>query len=540
MKICVIYTTRLSTLLIALLHLEEIIVRYILFSLAVLGLLTLAASALTPGLVTFAWYLFICLLPYLVVAALALAIYAISFEKTFDVLGNILAFFIFIGGIGGYFVFGDQLGEYEFAKSLNYEVIQTLPKTTPDSFRDMPESVAHQILGNNTTGSLYRYSTLVHSYNGGKDGFVTQQIPKKIAGKFGDQIFDVLQISKDQNLTKVGQTPYAIDGAWWDHDLMFVLQKKQPLKWLASTEVRYIVDPETKKWVLYVPTYEYQWNGILRVFTWSGGFFVDGGNINYLDKPQIHTSKYSKLNVAPPGYVRQVTNLYRYKLANSYWGVQFGTDQDYEPSKDRADHIMTDKGDLTAEFIEPEGVSNKIKDIVFVGGGQQILVYFPKDQYTPDIFRSKVEAIIAKNPGSIVNQTSGKYPVTAIAGWHVGDFLPVLRNGDVWYVYFVNSSADASIRRGLIAVNSSNQVVASGQEIDSYDTNQFVYFNSVDEVEAWIGGKDAVVNTTQTTKDAKSTQSSSITTDRLKELEKVQAEILKNQQEILRILKSKN
>jgi hypothetical protein len=510
----------------------------ILASVIALELLTLGASALTPGLVSLTWYLFIFLLPYLVVAALAFAIAVVVYDSKYETLGSVLAILICIGGIGGYFLIGEHLAEYDFAKSLEYEVIKTLPKTTPDSFRDMPESVAHQILGNNTTGSFYRYSELVHSYSGGKDGFVTQQIPKKIAGRFGDQVFDVLEISKDQNLTKVGQTPYAIDGAWWDHDLMFVLQKKQPLKWLARSEVKYIVDPETKKWVLYVPTYEFQWSGILRISTWAGGFFVDGGNIVYMDKLQIQTSKYSKLNVAPPGYVRQVTNLYRYKLANSFWGVQFGTDQDYEPSDDRADHIMTDNGDLNVEFVEPEGVSTKVKDIVFVGGGKQISVYMPENQYTPDIFRSKVEAMIAKNPGSIVNQTSGKYPVTAIAGWHVGDFLPVLRNGDVWYVYFVNSSADASIRRGLIAVNSANQAVASGQEIDSYDTNQFVYFNTVDEVETWIGGKDATVSA-QPAKDSTASQSSLKTVNRLKDLEKVQAEILKNQQEILQILRSK-
>lgn len=513
--------------------------KFVLISLVALGFLTLGVNSLAPGLISFAWTSFVFLLPYLVVAALAFTIMFVCNVVKFERLGSILGVFIFVSGLGGYFLIGEHLGEYNFAKSLQYEIIKDLPKTTPDSFRDMPESIAYQILGNNTSGSLFRYSNLVRSYKGGKDGFVTQQLPKKIAGKLGDQSFDVFEISKDQNLTKVGQTPYAIDGAWLDHDLIFVLQKKQPLKWLGNNEVKYIVDPETNKWVLYIPAYEYQWSGILRVFTWTGGFIVDGGNITYMDKSQIQNSKYSKLNVAPPGYVSQVTSLYRFKLANSFWGVQFGTDQDYEASDDRADHIMTDKGDLSVEFIEPEGVSTKVKDIVFVGGSSQILVYIPEDQYTPDIFRSKVEAIIAKNPGSIVNQTGGKYPVTAIAGWHVGEFLPVLRNGSVWYVYFVNSSVDASIRRGLVAVNSSNQAVASGQEIDSFDVNQFVYFNTVDEVEAWINGKDVTVQS-QPSKDIQTTPSNSTTISRLKELERGQAEILKNQQEILKLLKSKN
>jgi hypothetical protein len=502
---------------------------------AIVTLIGITATTFTPGLVSFGWNLVMTLLPYIVITgATVLLGYALSLK--FETLGIMAAGILFVGGCGSYFLIGEHLGEYDFAKSLQYKVIAQLPSTVPDSFRDMPESVAHQILGNNTSGSLYRYSNLVHSYKGGKDGFVTQQLPKKIAGKFGDQVFDILEISKDQNLTKVGETPFAIDGAWWDHDLMFVLQKKQPLKWLASNEVRYIVDPVTNKWVLYVPAYEYQWNGILRVFTWTGGFFVDGGNITYLSKPEIQNSKYSTLNVAPPTYVRQVTDLYRFKLANTFWGVQFGTDQDYEPSSDRADHIMTDKGDLNVEFIEPEGVSTKVKDIVFVGGGKEISVYMPENQYTPDIFRSKVEAIIAKNPGSIVNQTGGKFPITAIAGWHVGEFLPVLRNGNVWYVYFVNSTADASIRRGLIAVNSTNQSVASGQEIDSFDTSQFVYFNNIDEVESWIGGKDVVV-AEQPSKYSTATQSSLSSLKRLQQLEKTQDEILKNQREILEILK---
>jgi hypothetical protein len=502
----------------------------------VLVALILGATSLTPGLISFTWNFIVLMLPYAVITISAFVVFlALSLKS--ETLAGIVSVMIFIGGIGGYFLIGEHLGEYEFAKSLEYEVIQTLPKTTSDSFRDMPELVAHQILGFNTKDSRYRYSELVHSYNGGIDGFLTQKLPKKIAGRFGDQLFDVLEISKTQNLKVVGNTPYAIDGAWWDHDLMFVLQKKQPLKWLATSEVRYIVDPETKRWVLYVPTYEYQWNGILRVSTWTGGFFVDGKDISYMDKPQIQSSKYSKLNVAPPGYVKQVTNLYRYKLANSFWGVQFGTDQDYEPSEDRADHIMTDRGDLNVEFIEPEGVSTRVKDIVFVGGGKQIFVYMPKNQYTPDIFRSKVEAIIAKNPGSIVNQTAGKFAVTAIAGWHVGEFLPVLRNGDVWYVYFVNSSADASIRRGLIAVNSSNESVASGTEIDSYDPNQFIYFNDVSEVEAWIGGKD--VSISKESKNTPQSESNRAIVDRLREIEKTQDQILKNQQVMLELLRSK-
>jgi hypothetical protein len=82
----------------------------------VLVALILGATSLTPGLISFTWNFIILVLPYAVITISAFAVFlALSLKS--ETLAGIVSVVIFIGGIGGYFLIGEHLGEYDFAKN---------------------------------------------------------------------------------------------------------------------------------------------------------------------------------------------------------------------------------------------------------------------------------------------------------------------------------------------------------------------------------------------------------------------------------------
>lgn len=452
-----------------------------------LGLVVLGSRALVPSLITFCYNALIAIIPWLIPGAILAWVWWLIYQSE-ELYGMIFGVIAAIGFFAGGFWY-ESYGNFMFAKNnIQTEIIQQIPETVPESFRDITPGIAKQIVNANTRSSLYNYSTQVPAFIGGEDSYFVQKTPKKWKQKTSDKEFEVYKINSakakgKKPLELVFETNYALKGGWFVTDLGYVLQHMKPLSNIKKDDARYVINPQTKKGALVVPVEGINWAGPFRNWTWKGNFFIEDNKITYLTKDEIETSDYANLHVVPDIWVNQVGDLYRFVNADSWWGIQFGSDIDFTASNEEADHILSEIGDASPIYIEFEGISTKTDKVLYLTGSG-IKEFQTEEQFSPDVFGPKVDSILATNNGLLVKLTNTA--AVSIATWEKSTFLPVVQNNEVWFVYFIYSSSDETARRGLVALNSSNPAIAEGQEIKTADPEQFIYFENVAEVEAWL------------------------------------------------------